>query len=163
MRFIITLDGLDTLQARLATFPQSLQDALITKSQNLAQALADKVRDDKLSGEVLKSRSGRLKDSIQSSVGKDGDEVKGNVFVSGDVSYAAIQEYGGTTKAHIIEASNAKVLTFPWQGKTAFLARVHHPGSVIPERSYLRSALEDSREDVISDYQGALSDVVNSF
>jgi hypothetical protein len=62
-------------------------------------------------------------------------------FDPAEVPYGAIQEYGGTTRAHLIQAKNAKALAFTVGGGLRFARRVQHPGSRIPERSFLRSAL----------------------
>ena len=155
----ITLTGMDELQARMDAFPGGVASAIAIKSQAMAQALADKVGE-KLDGQVLNSVTGKLKSSIASSVDEDGDQVSGNVFVDGDVPYAAIQEYGGMTKAHIIEVAAGKALAFSYQGKTQFFRSVNHPGSVIPERSYLRSSLEDMQDDIVAGMGDALSGAV---
>jgi len=63
--------------------------------------------------------------------------------IGSDAPYAAIHEYGGTTRAHLIEAKNAQSLAFLVGGKRVFAKRVFHPGSHVPERSFLRSALAE--------------------
>jgi phage gpG-like protein len=73
----------------------------------------------------------------------DGDRITARVFSSGDVKYARIQEYGGRTPAHDIVPSKARALAFLIGGETVFARIVHHPGSTIPARSYLRSSLAD--------------------
>jgi phage gpG-like protein len=157
----ITIDA-DVFLAQVATFPSTVNAALAAKTQLLAQALADKVKSDKLSSQVLQSKTGRLSGGIDSNVEQEGDVISGNVFASGDVPYAAIQEYGGVTKAHVIEAVNGKALAFNMGGKTAILQHVNHPGSVIPERSYLRSSLDESRDDILAGFSGALSSAIDS-
>jgi phage gpG-like protein len=153
----ITLPNLDDVLAWVAALPDSLKAALFAKSQELAAALQDTVGE-KLSGEVLQSRTGLLKDSIANETTENDNGVSSRVFVSGDVPYAAIQEYGGVTKAHIIEAVNGKALAFNMGGKQAFFRNIHHPGSVIPERSYLRSSLDDMSDDIA----GGLGDAAAS-
>ncbi len=148
----ITIPNLDDVLAWLAALPDSLKTALLAKSQDLAIALQEKVGD-KLSGVVLQSRTGLLKDSIESTTEESDTQINSSVFVGGDVPYAAIQEYGGVTKAHIIDAVNGKVLAFNMGGKQSFFRSVNHPGSVIPERSYLRSSLEDMQDDIVDRMQ----------
>jgi len=59
----------------------------------------------------------------------------GNGFagLSTNVPYAAIQQFGGQTRPHIIKPKNAKALHFG--GK--FFKVVHHPGSKIPAREFM--------------------------
>lgn len=147
---IIDFQGLEETRDWLLGLPQQLQDALMEKSQTLTDALVQKVQQ-KLSGEVLQSRSERLRDSIASDVSDNASGVSASVFVSGDIPYARILEYGGTTKAHIIAAVNSKVLAFNAGGKQVFARYINHPGSVIPEYSYLRSSLVDMNDEIVDE------------
>ncbi|MGO9759192.1 MAG: hypothetical protein ACLPNY_21540 [Roseiarcus sp.] len=153
------LAGADTLDARLGAFPAELLADLNAKAAMLAGALADKVKDDKLSGQVLNALSGDLRASIVSEASVDGDDVVGSVSSAGDVKYAAIQEYGGKTAAHEILPSKAEALAFIVGGALRFARRVEHPGSVIPERSYLRSSLEEMTDEIVEVLGGSPGDV----
>jgi len=143
------LAGADALDARLGAFPAELLADLAAKAAALADALAAKVRNDKLSGQVLNVVSGDLRASIIGEAGVDGDDVVGSVESAGDIKYAAIQEYGGKTAAHEILPSKADALAFLVGGALRFARRVEHPGSAIPERSYLRSSLEDMTDEIV--------------
>lgn len=107
------------------------------------------IKDDKLSGQVLHVITGDLRRSIHSvlPVHVDADSITGRVGQSGDVKYGAILEFGGKTAAHVIEAKG-KALSFQWKGGQVFFKKVNHPGSVIPEFAYMRSALADMRDEV---------------
>jgi phage gpG-like protein len=146
----LELEGLEETNAQIEGYPAALQAALSAKAAELAAALADLVKSDKLSVAVLNSRTGALGDSIAASVTADADGVLGSVGSEGDVKYAAIQEYGGKTSAHEILPVKANVLAFLIGGAQHFARRVEHPGSVIPERSYLRSALEDMQDEIVA-------------
>ncbi len=146
----LSIDGADALRARLDAFPDAVQGALAAKAQDLASALADKVKSEKLSGQVLAARSGALLASIGAEVSSDGDEISASVGSYGDVKYAAIQEYGGKTGAHEILPVKAKVLAFLAGGAMRFARKVEHPGSVIPERSYLRSSLDEMSAEILA-------------
>ena len=76
LMFAIGLDGLDETSARLDALPAALGAALAAKAAELSAALADRVRNDKLSGAVLNARSGALRDSIAADVSADGDGVR---------------------------------------------------------------------------------------
>lgn len=144
----VTLTGDRELIARLDAMPGKLQAALIQKVSYLALKLEAKVKQ-KLSGDVLQVRSGDLRRSIANTVDSTANSVIGKVYSSGDVKYAAIHEFGGQTKAHVIEAINGKALAFMMGGKQIFVKRVNHPGSKIPERSFLRSSLTDMRDEIV--------------
>lgn len=153
--FTISSSNMDELQSWLSGLPDELRAAVLDKSQTLADALQQKVAQ-KLSGEVLQSRTGQLRDSIMGDVQETDAGVNASMFVNSDVPYAAIQEYGGTTKAHVIAAVSGKMLVFNAGGKLMFAQQVNHRGSVIPEHSYLRSSLDDMSDD-ITDEMSAIS------
>jgi phage gpG-like protein len=146
----LSLSGDDALEARLDAFSGALCDALATKAETLAQALADTVKSDKLSGQVLAARSGALRDSIEAEVAAGGDAIVATVGSVGELKYAAIQEYGGKTGAHEILPIKGKVLAFVAGGATRFAAKVEHPGSTIPERSYLRATLDEQTDAIVA-------------
>ena len=88
--FALEPDGLKEADARLTAYPAALTAALSAKAAELAAALADMVKNDKLSGAVLNTGSGALRDSITASVSTDADGVLASVRSEGDVKYAAI-------------------------------------------------------------------------
>ena len=148
--FALAVDGLEDAGARLAAYPAALAAALDAKAAGLAAALLDLVQNDKLSGAVLNPRSGALRNSIVASVSADADGLVASVGSEGDVKYAAIQEYGGKTGAHEILPVKAEALAFAVGGAQRFARRVEHPGSLIPERSYLRSSLDDMKGEILA-------------
>jgi phage gpG-like protein len=145
----VTLTGDRELIERFATMPDRVRAALVQKVSHLALRLEEKVKK-KLSGDVLNVRTGNLRRSIQHQVDQSAAAVTGTVYSSGDVKYAAIHEFGGRTKAHVIEAVSAKALAFQIGGKQVLARRVNHPGSKIPERSFLRSSLTDMRDEIVA-------------
>jgi phage gpG-like protein len=142
--------GLEETSARFDAYPAALQAALGANATELAAALANLVKNDKLSGAVLNSRSGALSNSIAASVTDEADGFVASVGSEGDIKYAAIQEYGGKTSAHEILPAKGDVLAFIAGDGQHFARRVEHPGSLIPERSYLRSALADMNDEIVS-------------
>lgn len=111
---------------------------------------------DKLSNRVLNVRSGRLRRSIQHRVISQAGLIMGQVFSSGDVKYARIHEFGGQTRPHDIFPKNAKALAFKMGGKQVFARSVRHPGSKIPERSYMRSSLGEMQLEIVRDIRLAV-------
>ncbi len=160
--FALELEGLEETSAQIEGYPAALQAALGAKAAELAAALADLVKNDKLSGTVLNSRTGALGASITANVSADSDGVLASVSSEGDVKYAAIQEYGGKTSAHEILPAKANVLAFLIGGAQHFARRVEHPGSLIPERSYLRSSLEDMKDEILAALAGAADEAWES-
>ena len=156
--FATALAGLDETSARLDALPAALCAALAAKAAELSAALADRVRNDKLMSAVLNARSGALRDSILAEVSVSDDGVLAAVGSFGDVRYAAIQEYGGRTAAHEILPSKAHALAFVAGGAQRFARKVEHPGSLIPERSYLRSSLEEMSDEIASSLAGAAAE-----
>jgi phage gpG-like protein len=128
----------------------NMRGAVVT----LTRRLAELVRRN-LSGTVLNVRSGRLRGSIRSEMIETKDEIGGRVYSEG-VPYARIHEFGGQTSPHVIMARNSKSLAFVWGSRgLVFFKSVNHPGSRIPERSYMRSALEEMRSEIIETYRKA--------
>jgi phage gpG-like protein len=156
--FAVQVDGLAEANARLDAYPAALTAALGAKATELAAKLADAVKNDKLSGGVLNVGTGALRDSIVANVSADADGIVASVGSEGDVKYAAIQEYGGKTSAHEILPQKAQALAFFVGGGLRFARRVEHPGSLIPARSYLGSALEDLSDEIVDAFADAATE-----
>lgn len=146
----IGMTGDAELAARLSAMPDGLRSALTAKVGSLAQALYSQVVDVNLNGGVLNARSGALRDSIRIAIDPQDTQIGAEIFSNGDTPYAAILEYGGKTAAHEILPDKAKALAFVLNGKQMFARRIEHPGSQIAAHSYLRSALDDESDEILS-------------
>ena len=131
-------------------------DAIGVKMAMLQDELLAKVEAN-LSGDVLRTHSGALKASIAASLTADASSVSVEVGSTG-VPYAAIQEYGGQTPPHDIVPVKARALAFAG----VFAARVHHPGSTIPARSYLGAALDALHDDITGGLKAAVLDALDA-
>ncbi len=131
--FALEFEGLEETSARFDGYPAALQAALSAKTGELAAALADLVKNEKLAGAVLNEHTGALSASIEASVSANADGILASVGSEGDVKYAAIQEYGGKTSAHEILPVKAGALAFVVGDAQHFARKVEHPGSLIPE------------------------------
>jgi len=151
-----SLEGQAELSASLAALPDNLRAALTDKIDALAQNLIAQIVGVNLSGGVLNARTGALRNSIQLNEDNQDSAFGVEIAADGSAPYDAIQEYGGKTAAHEIIPDKAGALAFMFNGKQFFARRVQHPGSLIPERSYMRSALAERSEDI----QQALSDTL---
>ena len=152
------LEGVETLDLQLASLPADLLARLEEKARQLAASLADKVREEKLSGGVPQIRTGALKASISSDISIDGNQVNATVGSFGDVKYAAIQEYGGRTSAHEILPDKAQALAFVIGGVQRFARRVEHPGSTIPASGYLQSSLDEAHDEIVEELSNAVQE-----
>lgn len=88
-------------------------------------------------------RDGRLlqdKGTLRGSISAASDN--NSAVVGSNLKYAAIHQFGGKTRAHIIKPRNKKALAFGGR----VVKQVNHPGSVIPARPYLALTAEDERE-----------------
>lgn len=137
-------------KAALDRIPAAVVDFVAKKIRALTLNLQHHIVADKLQGQVLQHRSGALARSIQQETTTSGEITTGRVYSSGDVKYAAIHEFGGTTPPHDIVPDKAEALAFMIGGKMVFAKIVHHPGSRIPERSFMRSGLIDMSEEIVA-------------
>lgn len=145
--------GDDKVVGMLLNVPERVQSALRTTIGRNALFLQRKVVTEKLSGQVLKVRTGNLRRSIDSTIIEDGGNVVG--VVSTNVKYGRIHEYGfsGTTgvKADLRQRKKA------WRGQLknpafAFVSPVRGD-SILPARSFLRSALAEVKPKFIADVE----------
>lgn len=139
------------VRAKLGSMSSRVHSSILREVTRLTLRLERHIKQDKLLGQVLNRKTGALGRSIHSAVTDEPARITGRAYSSGDVKYAAIHEYGGRTKAHLIQATRAKALMMSdHYGELAFFKSVSHPGSVMPERSFMRSALRDMQDDIIA-------------
>jgi phage gpG-like protein len=139
--------GKDGVVKSFREMPMKASDALYETLEILAIKMQRHVMEDKLSGQQLRNRTGNLRRSINYALSTEG-ETKMTATVGKNVAYAHIHEYGGQTAPHVIEPKNVKALRFIMGGRTIFAKSVQHPGSKMPERSFLRSSLEDMHDEI---------------
>lgn len=142
----------ERLIARIGAAPAAMRARLTAAVNSLTQRLAILAR--------ARAGSGPLGRSIQTDYVTTVDEITGTAFTEG-VPYAAIQEYGGKTGPHLILPVNAKALRFlsaspmpiskSGSSDVVFAKAVHHPGSRIPEKAYMRGALAQMRMAAIAE------------
>lgn len=150
----VRVELVDNATVHFQALPEDIRKRLRVVMVRDGQQLLGIARDN-LSGKVLNARSGDLRNSLKALMHENPATIY--VEVTADTPYAAIHEYGGHTRPHVIEAVNAHALHFmlPAAGGWVFAKRVNHPGSKIPERSYLRSALAQMKDQIVSDIQDA--------
>ena len=161
--FTVALVGDQEVIAHLRAMPGNIRKQLSKKVNELRLRLEQKIKDEKLRGGVLNYRTGKLYGSIFSGTEENATTIMG--YAAQDASkapYGRIHEEGGRTAAHIIEAVNGSALKFNIGGKTVFVKKVNHPGSTMPERSYMRSSLREMMQEIkqglVETVQGGVDD-----
>lgn len=151
--------------AKFQSMSGKVRQAVFAKIQYYTVLLEQMVKEN-LYNKVLHYITGELYSSIFHDVQVEKDRILGIVASSASskaAPYAAIQEFGGTTKAHVIEAKNAKALflgsNFKGGPKAGvFFKKVNHPGSVIPARPYAGSAFNEIKDQVGPGIQDAVAE-----
>lgn len=143
----VTLET-EALSAGLDRLSSQVLAAVGAKVMAATAELQRHVIDDKLHGQMLSTRTGRLASAVERRTEAKGDSIVGEVFVNDSVRYAAILEHGGSTSPHDIVPDKAMALAFAVGGKHIFARVVHHPGSRFPARPYLASALSDEADEI---------------
>jgi phage gpG-like protein len=154
----IEIEGEEELVARFAAMPEAIRAALAEKFATLAQKLEDKIKNEKLDGQVLFARSGKLRDSISANL-----DANGASLVAAGVKYAAAQEYG------FIGGEN--VAAYSRTIKQAF-GRAIAPKTIVveafsremrlPERSFMRSSLDEMQDEIAQALREAVEEGLTS-
>lgn len=171
----VNLRGQTRLLQRFQNATKELHDKLLGIIQSETDLIADLARS--RMAELFKN-PGVMQASVATQVEDGGTFINGSVSAEG-LPYLAIQEYGGVTSPHDIFPVNAQVLAFMSQGfrpdgkgvgpvtfrnlaanNIMFAQGVHHPGSVLPERSYLRYALTQRRAAIRAAFAQAATDAL---
>jgi hypothetical protein len=149
----IELLGLSQLKVSFEKMPVVVQDRLRIFIARFTLMVRDQVKIN--IRERFHVVQGIFPDAVQSEQTETVGTVQGRVYID-TLPWAAIQEYGGTTPPHTILPVNANVLAFMMPGRLgfsggpksnalAFAKQVNHPGADIPERTYMRLALVQTR------------------
>lgn len=153
------LVGDDGILARLHTLPGEANSGLVRAITRLAIDLQRKVQQDELTGEVLFARSGSLKSSIDLRVEQSTSAITATVF--SDSGYARVHEFGfaGTVNVRASLRTITKAFGRPISPKMINV-RAHSRKMDLPERSFLRTALEDMAPAISDEVEAALRETV---
>ena len=154
------LVGDEQLLERLRALPDAINLGLLRGITRLGIGLQSDVQQDKLSGQVLRSRTGLLRSSIDLRVDQSGGAITASVF--SDSRYAGVQEYGfaGTVSVRASLRRIREAFGRPIAEKTISV-RAHDRRMDLPERSFLRSALEDMTPAIRDGVEAALAEAVS--
>ena len=144
---------------RLRALPHAANEGLARAIAKLGIALQNNVQQNKLSGQVLNTRTGALKSSIDVTTEQSGSGVTATVFT--DLDYGAAQEYGfsGTVNVRASLRLIKEAFGRPIAGKTISVG-AHSRHMDLPERSFLRSALADLAPEISADVEDALREAI---
>lgn len=144
---------------RFAALPGKVKESLIPALNRIGAMLAGYVQTQKLQGQVLNHRSGRLSNAVTFHEAQDsGSAVSVKVGVYQNVPYARIHEYGGYV--HVPEVSGPLMVFQGSDGNTVFTRRHKAFTATMPERSYLRSSLGENRESYIDIINRTVADAL---
>jgi phage gpG-like protein len=142
-----TINGAGEVAGKLSGVAGRTRDALRKSVSRLALELLAKVKRDKLSGQVLNVRTGRLRRSITQRVIANGATIQG--IVGTNVEYGKFHEYGQTIKGELKQKRAAlKAGLKP--------SRPTLGSGDLPPRSFLRSALADMEPRIREEFAQAV-------
>ena len=156
------LVGDEQLLQRLRALHDTINAGLARCITQLGIDLQRNVQQDKLSGQVLKTRTGTLKSSIDCRVGQSARGATADVFTA--LRYAAAQEYGFTGTVSVGASLRRIRQSFgrPIAEKTISV-RAYDRRMSLPERSFLRSALEDMTPAIGEAINAAVAEAISDW
>lgn len=137
--------GLQEFGRKLGVKVSALERTLTTATQEITMRLVAEVKANKLSGQVLKVRTGRLRRSITGRVRSSDGVITGEVGTN--VDYGLIHEFGGAAGMATAKA------TFAQQFKVA---------GPFPKRAFLRPTLAESQEAIKKRMAQAVAEAIRA-
>ena len=136
----IQLRGSEQLVAEFRNAESTFARQITGRLNRLLQQIAGKVIA-KLSGEVVKVRTGVLRGSVGIEFAKrSGTNIEGSIYAAGGPAfYGTILERGA--RPHEIVAVKARALAFQMNGRKVFARSVSHPG--ITGRWFMKSTRDE--------------------
>lgn len=149
----VSVVGREELVAKLDAIPEAVRKGLRSAILEQLIQLQGYVKEQKLTGQVLKVQTGTLRRSINvSSLEETGSKISGAVGTN--TQYGKLHEYGLPVRAH------TRLITQVFGRQLKFPEYVNVKAFTMPERSFLRSALEDRAEDIQIALQLAVQEAV---
>ena len=134
--------GDDRVVAMFGAFTPALEKELRASMTKIVGMLQQTIKFNKLSGQVLNVRTGRLRRSIDTSVEQNRARTIGTAFT--DVWYGKLHEYGFT--GVIAVESHLRQIKQAWGrsiAPTSVFVNSYERRVNLPERSFMRTALKD--------------------
>lgn len=158
MSITATVDA-SAVIARFSRIPGSVKQSLVPTMDKIGYDLVTHVVRDKLSGQVLKRRTGTLSNAVTHTAPEvTANSVQTKVGVFSGVPYARIHEFGG--KISVPEVSGKLMVFSAKDGTTVFTRKRRAFVANMPERSYLRTGLADQRDSILSQITRAVGEAL---
>lgn len=153
--------GAERVIAMLGAVPAKIDAAAKSSLDAWAVELAGYIQANKLSGDPLHRRSGRLSASVHPLSSQTADSVSGGAGGGAGVPYAKIHEFGGTINhpggtAYFIKEGAGAVFVSNASALADRLPRTRPHAIPIPERSYMRSGFEERAPSGIEQLRAAV-------
>jgi phage gpG-like protein len=137
-----SLAGDDAAQRRLKALGETAGNGIARAITKLGIELRNSVQQDKLSGQVLRPRSGSLRDGIAVQMDQSRTGVSATVY--SNVVYAAAQEFGFAGRENVRASLRRVTMAFGHPITPATVSvNAYSRRSDLPQRSFLRSSLDD--------------------
>jgi phage gpG-like protein len=155
----IQVAGDAAAQERLRTLGKAVESGIARAVAKLGIELKNIVQQDKLGGQVLRPRSGTLRDSI--TMGVEQRPAAFSATVSTDARYAAAQEYGFQGRVDVRASLRRITKAFgrPIAPITIGVGAYSRPMD-LPPRSFLRSSLDDMAPYIGSEIDDAVREAL---
>jgi hypothetical protein len=153
------LAGDERVLARLRDLPVVINSGLLNAVTKLGIDLQRSVQQDELSGQMLAARSGSLKSSIELRVDQSATAVRASVFTEN--AYARAHEFGFAETVDVRASLRRITQVFGRPISVKMInVRAHSRRIDLPERSFLRSALEDMAPAIRDQVDASLRETV---
>ena len=158
----IQITGAERVIAMLGAAPAKIEAAAKSSLDAWAVELAGYIQANKLSGDPLHRRSGRLSASVHPLMSQTGDSVSGGAGGGAGVPYAKIHEFGGTINhpggtAYFMDGNAGRAVFVSNASALADrLPRTRPHAIPMPERSYMRSGFEERAPSGIEQLRAAV-------
>jgi phage gpG-like protein len=140
-----TVTGQDAVVRMMVTYREGIRPTLLSTMTTAAIDISGYIKDSKLSGQVLKVQSGRLRRSVSPTVESSGSTISA-ISTSGgtNVRYARPHEYGFQGTVNVSAHTRMQTMAFgrPMDPREVFV-KAHPMKMNLPERSFMRSGLSD--------------------
>lgn len=147
------------LKARLNGTAGLVLPAIRARLEIETGGLANYIKEAKLSGQVLKNRTGNLRNSVFYTVEDEGSRIVGTVDVSMPAAkYGAAHEFG----AHIPERVPVTAKALHWRtagGKDVFAMRA--AAFDLPKRPFMSTGLADRHAAIVAGVQESINEAVS--
>lgn len=140
----------EAVVARIENYPNAFKERLVRVINRLAIDLQRHVKADKLSGQVLKTRTGTLRRSINYKVTEAGDSVTASV--GANTPYAHRQEYG------FVGVETVRSYLRKLKSGSSVQVMSHTRNVNYPAHSFLRTALADNKPEILKKMKEAVKE-----